>query len=140
MSKLFISLVLMAMLCIVGTVGATPVSHGWLYGKPVLISIYRVDGLDLSGIPRPNASLDFIVAFNKDQAGCGDLGYCDPGADISWYVNGTLMAEQPWTGENHSLGGYFATFHMRAPESGLIKLSIRSKNMINLTYVVEGTE
>jgi hypothetical protein len=107
-----------------------------LYGNKVNISKFRMEGQSPDGTARPGADMEFMVSYDPTGAGCGvdAEGFCDPGADITWYLNGTEADEKPWTGYNQGLGGYIATFRAIAPQTGTMTVTARSTN--DATWVV----
>ena len=116
-----------------------------MYGKPVTITELRAEGMAPDGTARPGADLEFMVLFDEGEAGCSTTGstdgFCNPGADISWYLNGTFVDSNPWTGYNGSLGGYVATHGFVAPMSGSVTVMAKSLNTVTFpTVTVSATD
>jgi hypothetical protein len=115
-----------------------------MYGAPVNISIFGNPlkwGAAPDGTFRPEADVECMVSFDPVAAGCGVDGFCNPGADISWYVNGTLVSENPWTGINRSLGNvYVATYRVVAPQSGVMIVTAKSANSVTFTIPVSSID
>jgi hypothetical protein len=118
----------------------------WMYGKPVQLTMLRMEGQDQDGTARPGADMEFMVLFDPVESGCvttgSEAGYCNPGADVSWFVNGIQVFESVWTGENRSLGNvYAATYRMVAPTTaGTTTVTAKSANSVTFTFTVSGTD
>lgn len=105
-------------------------------GNLVKLTEMRVDGKSPDGTTRPGSDLAFIVKFDPVGAGCNDLKYCNPGAIIEWYENGTFVTTGVATGYNGSLGEYAVSYHAIAPQSGSITVTAKSLNKITWTISV----
>jgi hypothetical protein len=101
------------------------------------IEIY--EGVTTDGSIRPGAQVYVEVTFDPVGAGCDTStdsanGFCSPGADITWYVNGQYYSEGIASGYNGSLGGY-ATMSplITAPDSGTLTITAVSKNQLTVS-------
>ena len=113
-----------------------------LYGNPVILTYFRFDGAAPDGTVRPGADLTAMVRFDPVGAGCNDAtGYCDPGAEIDWYINEVYQTTSTWTGYNGSLGGYIATFHTIAPQTpGYYSINAHRSNDIMFPFTVSAVD
>ena len=112
----------------------------WMYGLPVNITAVRCEGQAPDGTARPGAMLESMVRFDASQSGCGDDGYCNPGADISWYENGVFKETTLGSGFNGSLSGYVVSHSTIAPASGTVTIEARSLNTVSFVVKVSATD
>jgi hypothetical protein len=82
-----------------------------------------------------------MVLYDPGGAGCDYVTqFCNPGAQIQWYVNGALKQDTNWSGYNGSLGGYVATFRTTAPSSGSVTITAESANTVPFEFAVTATD
>jgi len=108
-----------------------------LYGNNVSLTYFRMEGQRTDGYSSPGADMECMVTFNAGESGCNiTTGFCNPGAQIAWYVNGVLKQDTVWSGYNGGLGGYIATFRVIAPQSGTMTVTAVSANTVTFTIQV----
>jgi hypothetical protein len=102
-----------------------------VYGASVILTYFALDGVKPDGSAYPGADIQCMVRFDPAVAGCNlSTGYCDPGAQVAWYVNGVLMQDTVWSGYNPAFNGYVATFRFYAPSSGSVMVTAESANTV----------
>ena len=68
------------------------------------------------------------------------MDFLPQGADISWYINGQFVQEEEASGYDQSLSGYsVASPGFTAPESGIVTVSVKSQNQLDVSAVVAST-
>ena len=105
------------------------------------ISNLRVLGARPDGTADPGADMVAVVDFDPVAAGCDITnGFCTPGAEVQFYLNGKLMDDLTPTGYDNSLGGYsVSSSNFTAPDSGTLQITARSLNQLDADVVVAAT-
>ena len=99
-----------------------------------------MEGARPDGSVYPGADLVCIVDFDPVAAGCESNGYCNPGGDISWYINGQYMGGSVAGGYNEVLGGYaVASPAFIAPSGGVVTVMVKSLNQLTVAAAVVST-
>jgi hypothetical protein len=121
-----------------------------VYGANVQLTKLRIEGLKPDGTAYPGADIECMVRFNPYEAGCNpptvycDPGAndctCDPGAQIQWYVNGSIRQDTVWTGYIGDGIGYAATFRVIAPQSGFTTVQAQSANTVDFSFETTATD
>jgi len=76
-----------------------------MYGNAVTLSNLQILGARPDGSVDIGSDLDFIVNYDTVGAGCDlDLGYCTPGADTDWYLDGQFVGTTIGSGYNPEYG------------------------------------
>jgi hypothetical protein len=113
-----------------------------MYGKPCILTDLGFEGQSPDGTARPGADMEFFVGFDEVTAGCDNLGYCNPGADIVWSVSGSLsMPNTQHIGLQYSERcGHCDTFRLIAPNSGTFTVTAKSANTITWVVTVSSVD
>ena len=110
-------------------------------GILVEISNLRIQGARPDGSADPGEDMVAIVDFDPVAAGCDvTTGYCTPGAEIQFYLNGQILNDETASGYDESLGGYsVSSSGFTAPSSGIMKITAISMNNLEADVQVAST-
>ena len=110
-------------------------------GILVEISNLRIQGARPDGSADPGEDMVAIVDFDPVAAGCDvTSGYCTPGAEIQFYLNGQILNDETASGYDESLGGYsVSSSGFTAPSSGIMKITAISMNNLEADVQVAST-